>query len=231
MCFEFQRKKHPSVLWRAVIAQSVMWLGYGLHDWDLGVRFPAGTGNFSLHRVQTSSGAHPASCPTGIRGSLPGGKAAGAWSWPVASIQCRGQKMRGAIPSLSQHAFMARYSVKAQGQLYLQPFVFNHEPITCPEYYLWKPKCLGLHWGQIDPHCVAMKTQRIVTRIGERHCYSDTVRYSASSHLSTQHRAFPRFKHQTSNSVLHAYLSFSPVSLSLSLSDSSDACVISRQIN
>jgi hypothetical protein len=33
------------------------------------------------------------------RASLPGGKADGAWSWPPTSIKCRGQGMRGAIPS------------------------------------------------------------------------------------------------------------------------------------
>jgi hypothetical protein len=44
-----------------------------------GVRFPAGAGNFSLHRrVQNGSGDHPASYPVGTRGSFPGGKAAGA---------------------------------------------------------------------------------------------------------------------------------------------------------
>jgi hypothetical protein len=43
------------------------------------VRFPAGTGNFSLHhRVQNGSGAHPASYPMGFRDSFPGAKAAGA---------------------------------------------------------------------------------------------------------------------------------------------------------
>jgi hypothetical protein len=36
--------------------------------------------------VQTGSGAHPASYPMGNRGSFPGGKAAGAWSWPLTSI-------------------------------------------------------------------------------------------------------------------------------------------------
>jgi hypothetical protein len=52
-------------------------LGYGLDN--RGVRVPAGAGNFSLyHRVQTGSGAHPASYPMGTRGSFPGGKAAGA---------------------------------------------------------------------------------------------------------------------------------------------------------
>jgi hypothetical protein len=38
------------------------------------------------HRVQNGSGAHPASYPMGIRNSSPGGKAAGAWSWPLTSI-------------------------------------------------------------------------------------------------------------------------------------------------
>jgi hypothetical protein len=54
-------------------------LGYGLDNRGPRVRFPAGAGNFSLHhRVQNGSGAHPASYPTGIRGSFPGGKAGGA---------------------------------------------------------------------------------------------------------------------------------------------------------
>jgi hypothetical protein len=53
----------------------------------IGVRFPAGAGNFYLnHRVQNGSGAHPASYPMGTRGSFPGCKAAGAWSWPLTSI-------------------------------------------------------------------------------------------------------------------------------------------------
>jgi hypothetical protein len=45
---------------------------YGLDDWMIGVRILAGAGNFSLHHhVQTSSGANPASCPTGT-GLFPG---------------------------------------------------------------------------------------------------------------------------------------------------------------
>jgi hypothetical protein len=44
-------------------------LGYGLDDWGSGVRFPAGAGNFSLHRrVQNGSEAHPASYPMGTGG-------------------------------------------------------------------------------------------------------------------------------------------------------------------
>jgi hypothetical protein len=42
------------------------------------VRFPAGAGNFSLHRrVQNGSGVHPASYPLGARGSFPGVKRLG----------------------------------------------------------------------------------------------------------------------------------------------------------
>jgi hypothetical protein len=37
---------------------------YGLDDWMIGVRIPAGAGNFPLrHRVQTGSEARPASYP------------------------------------------------------------------------------------------------------------------------------------------------------------------------
>jgi hypothetical protein len=54
-------------------------LDYGLDDRGFRVRFLAWAGNFSLHQcVQNGSGAHPASYPTGTRGSFPGGKAAGA---------------------------------------------------------------------------------------------------------------------------------------------------------
>jgi hypothetical protein len=46
------------------------------------VRVPAEPGNFFLHhRVQTGSGTHSASYPMATRGSFPGDKAAGAWSW------------------------------------------------------------------------------------------------------------------------------------------------------
>jgi hypothetical protein len=54
-------------------------LGYGQDARGSRVRFPAGAGNFSLpHGLQNSSAAHPASYPTGTKGSFPGGKAAGA---------------------------------------------------------------------------------------------------------------------------------------------------------
>jgi hypothetical protein len=49
-----------------------------LDDRGSKVRFPAEAGNYSHHRVQNGSGAHPASYPMGSRGSFSGGKAAGA---------------------------------------------------------------------------------------------------------------------------------------------------------
>jgi hypothetical protein len=65
--------------------------GYGLDDRSSGVQFPAGAGVFSLHRrVRSGSGARPASYPMGAGDSFPGGGAAGAWGWPLASVWCRG---------------------------------------------------------------------------------------------------------------------------------------------
>jgi hypothetical protein len=48
---------------------------YGLDDRAIGDRSPAGVKDFSsILCVQTGSGAHPASCPTGTGGPFPGGK-------------------------------------------------------------------------------------------------------------------------------------------------------------
>jgi hypothetical protein len=70
---------------RAGLALSVQdWLRVG-RSGDR-VWFSAGAGNYSHHRVQTGTAAHPASYPMGTRGSYPGGKVAEAWSWPLTSI-------------------------------------------------------------------------------------------------------------------------------------------------
>jgi hypothetical protein len=75
-CFVFHvRSIRPPLLRRILI---IIALGYRLDDWDSSVRFPAGAENFSLRRVQNGSGAHPASCPVGTRGSYLGDKAAGS---------------------------------------------------------------------------------------------------------------------------------------------------------
>jgi hypothetical protein len=98
-------------------------LSYGLDDWRSRVRFPAGVGNFSLHhRVQNSSGAHPDSYPMGKRGSFPGVKAAGSWSWP-----------------LTQYAFVAWCLIKAQGKLYfisVSEFSVSSGCLSCVELYI-----------------------------------------------------------------------------------------------
>jgi len=56
-------------------------------------------GFYSLHGQRTflfatafrrNTGAHTASCSMGSRGCFPVGKAAGAWSWPLFTIWCRG---------------------------------------------------------------------------------------------------------------------------------------------
>jgi len=46
--------------------------------WMTVVWFPAGKGNSFRHRVQTVSGAHPASYPMGAGGSFPGVKRPGS---------------------------------------------------------------------------------------------------------------------------------------------------------
>jgi hypothetical protein len=95
-------------------------LGYRLDVRGSRVRLPEGARNFSLHhRVQNGSGAHPASYPMSTRGPFLESKAAEAWSWPLTSILCRGQRMSGVIHPLPQYAFMAWCSVKAQGYFYL----------------------------------------------------------------------------------------------------------------
>jgi hypothetical protein len=83
-------------------------LRYGLDGRGSRVRFPAGAGNYSLHhRVQNGSGAHPASYAMGTRCSFLRSKAARAWSWPLTSISCRGQRMSGAVPPLPQYDFIS----------------------------------------------------------------------------------------------------------------------------
>jgi hypothetical protein len=65
---------------------------FGLDDWGVGVRVWYGQKVSLLHVVQTGSGAHPASYRMGTGDSFPGGKAAGAWSWPLNSNKYRGQE-------------------------------------------------------------------------------------------------------------------------------------------
>jgi hypothetical protein len=54
----------------------------------------------SHHRIQTGSGAHPASYPVGTGGSFSGGKAAGGVKLTAHLRLVLRSRMRGAIPPL-----------------------------------------------------------------------------------------------------------------------------------
>jgi hypothetical protein len=74
------------LLLSVVLAQSEQRLGYGVDDWG-SIPGRGNDGNFSVpHRVLTVSGVKPASCQMSTGGSYIAGKAAGAWSWPLAFI-------------------------------------------------------------------------------------------------------------------------------------------------
>jgi len=88
-------------------------------DLTAGVRFPAGAGYLSLrHPFQTGSGSHPATYAVSTSGSFPMGTAAATSSDhpPSSSDEV---KNAWTIPRLPQYAFMAWFSAKAQGKLYL----------------------------------------------------------------------------------------------------------------
>jgi len=76
----------PGLLCGGGVPNSVQRLSYGLDDRG---SFPGRGGDriYSLrHRIQTDSGAHPASYPMGMLGLSPGSKAARVWSWRLNSF-------------------------------------------------------------------------------------------------------------------------------------------------
>jgi hypothetical protein len=94
-------------------------LCYGLED--RGVRVPAGAGNFSLHhRVQTDSGAHPASYPTVTGGSFSRGKAAGRETdhSPPSGAEVKNAWSCTSTSTIRLHGVVLSFK-KEQGQLYL----------------------------------------------------------------------------------------------------------------
>jgi hypothetical protein len=87
-------------------------LGYGLDGRGSRVRFPAGTGNFSLHhRVQNGSGAHPASYPIGIKAVSLGVKRPGSEADHLMSRS----KNAWSYTSTPQYSFVAWCSWKNTG--------------------------------------------------------------------------------------------------------------------
>jgi hypothetical protein len=119
-------------------------VGYGLDDRGSRVWFPAGTGIFLFTTAsRTALGPHPASYPMSTRGYFPGGKAAGAWNWPLTSIQCRGQRMRGAIPPLPNTPSWCGAQLKHRDKFYFTtPWSFVH--------YLTKRHAMKTWWGSGD---------------------------------------------------------------------------------
>jgi len=114
------------------------------------VRFLKGDGNFSLHRrVQNGSGAQTASYPMGTGGSFSGGKAAGAWSWPLTSIYCRGQSMRGAIHPLPQYASMAWCLVKHWDNFtfFMLQVMSDVSFLNKWRNYIWASYKVGVYFG------------------------------------------------------------------------------------
>jgi hypothetical protein len=66
--------------------------GYRLGGLDGLGTVPGRDKRFFFSYVQTGTGAHPASCPTGTGGSFPWSKATGMWNWPLTCICSRGQQ-------------------------------------------------------------------------------------------------------------------------------------------
>jgi hypothetical protein len=66
--------------------------GYGLDDLGVGVRVPVGSKSFCSPRRPHRLWGPLSLLSTGHRGSFPGVKAAGAWSWPLNSSKCRGEE-------------------------------------------------------------------------------------------------------------------------------------------
>jgi hypothetical protein len=59
--------------------------GYGLDDWEVGVRVPVRSRMFTSPCRPDRRWGPPNLLYNGYRGLFPGGKAAGVWSWPLTS--------------------------------------------------------------------------------------------------------------------------------------------------
>jgi hypothetical protein len=92
--------------------------------WTTMVRFSAVAENFFLrHRVQTGSGSHPASYPTGSGALSPGVRGWGVKLTTHLHLVPRLRK-REAIPPLPQYVFMAWCLVKHRGNFIFPRLIF-----------------------------------------------------------------------------------------------------------
>jgi hypothetical protein len=102
----FHANKLRNLQFRAGMAQ---WYSAGLRAGWLGVRVPAGAGNFSLnHRIQIGSGAHPASYPMDIGGSFLGVKRPGrkADHSPPSSSEVKNAWTHTSTPPIRLHGLV-----------------------------------------------------------------------------------------------------------------------------
>jgi hypothetical protein len=110
-------------------------LGYGLDDRGSRVRFPGGTGNFSLHhRIQNASGAHPPSYLM-VPGSLSLGVNRPRREVDHSPPSMPMSRMRGAIPLLPHYAFMGWCLVKHGDNFtftFFTRFSWPSENMVCP---------------------------------------------------------------------------------------------------
>jgi hypothetical protein len=108
---------------------------YSAIDRGSRVRFPAGTGNFSLHhRVQNGSGAYPTSYPVGTRGSFPGGKWPGHETDHSPPSSAEVKEMELYLHPHNRHSWRGARFKKSTGATI--PFTFTYD--TCHYYVLTK---------------------------------------------------------------------------------------------
>jgi hypothetical protein len=103
--------------------------GYGLDDRAIEVPFPAEAKDFSSNLLCPDRlWGPPSLLSNGYRGSFPRGyRVAGAWRWPLISIQCRGLEWVGSISPLPPCACICVYAddVSAPFSCRLLLIIFN----------------------------------------------------------------------------------------------------------
>jgi hypothetical protein len=99
---------------------------YGVDDWMIGIRFSAGAGNFTLrHRVQTGSGAHPASYPMDT-GLFPWGLSGRGVKLTIHLNLMSMSKNAWSYTYTPQYVFMSRYLVKHRDYFTFTFYLYSH---------------------------------------------------------------------------------------------------------
>lgn len=121
------------------ICSSVQWLGHGVGNRKIGVRFSAGKGGAEIlffHNVWRGSRPHPTSCSIQTKVSFPGCKAAGASNWSLKTAASSGVTDAWSYTSTSPHAFVLRCLIHKKNLFNpLYEFLVNIDWKL--EYYTW----------------------------------------------------------------------------------------------